>query len=104
VEMLLIFAFGRPDILPVDDFGVREGWRRLQKLDVQLKPKVMAAVGEAWSPYRSTATWYLWRAAEEGRTIKQPGALPTVAPVAKTPTPSPRKPPVARRAASARRP
>jgi DNA-3-methyladenine glycosylase II len=103
VEMLLMFAFGRPDILPVDDFGVREGWRRLMKLDAQLKPKAMAAVGEAWSPYRSTATWYLWRAAEEGKTIKQPGALPDAAPAAETPTASPRKPRVARRVASARR-
>ena len=104
VEMLLMFTFGRPDILPVDDFGVREGWRRLQKLDAQPRPKALAAIGEAWSPYRSTATWYLWRAAEEGKTIKQPGALPTPTPAAETPTTSPRKRSVARRVANVRRP
>ena len=45
VEMLLIFTFGRPDILPVDDFGVREGWRRIQGLDSQPRPKALAALG-----------------------------------------------------------
>ncbi len=71
VEMLLIFTLGRPDILPVDDFGVREGWRLIQKLDAQPRPKELWAVGEAWAPYRSTAAWYLWRAADEGKKIKQ---------------------------------
>ena len=64
VEMLLMFALGRPDVLPVDDFGVREGWRVLKNLDTQPKPKALAQLGAAWSPYRSTAAWYLWRAAE----------------------------------------
>jgi DNA-3-methyladenine glycosylase II len=72
VEMLLIFTFGRPDVLPVDDFGVREGWRRLQQLNVQPRPKALAALGEVWAPYRSTAAWYLWRAADEGKKIKPP--------------------------------
>jgi DNA-3-methyladenine glycosylase II len=71
VEMLLIFTLGRPDVLPVDDFGVREGWRLLQKLPVQPRPKQLAAIGEAWSPHRSTAAWYLWRASDEGKRIKQ---------------------------------
>ncbi len=71
VEMLLIFTLGRPDVLPVDDFGVREGWRLIQKLDAQPRPKELWAVGEAWAPYRSTAAWYLWRAADEGKKIKQ---------------------------------
>ena len=68
VEMLLIFNLGRPDILPVDDFGVREGWRVLKKLQEQPKPKALAAIGEAWSPHRSTAAWYLWRAADMAKT------------------------------------
>jgi DNA-3-methyladenine glycosylase II len=72
VEMLLIFTLGRPDVLPVDDFGVREGYRMLHRLEKQPKPKELAAIGEAWAPYRSTATWYLWRAADEGKKIKQP--------------------------------
>jgi DNA-3-methyladenine glycosylase II len=70
VEMLLMFTLGRPDILPVDDFGVREGWRVLKALDAQPKPKVLAEIGKAWSPYRSTAAWYLWRAVEEGKAPK----------------------------------
>ena len=70
VEMLLMFTLGRPDILPVDDFGVREGWRVLKALDAQPKPKALAEIGKAWSPYRSTAAWYLWRAAEEGKAPK----------------------------------
>jgi DNA-3-methyladenine glycosylase II len=67
VEMLLMFTLGRPDILPVDDFGVREGYRILYELTEQPKPKELAAIGEAWSPYRSTAAWYLWRAVDEAR-------------------------------------
>ena len=74
VEMLLIFTLGRPDILPVDDFGVREGYRRLKRLAVQPRPKELAVRGLDWAPYRSTAAWYLWRAAEEGRPVK-PSAL-----------------------------
>ena len=68
VEMLLMFNLGRPDILPVDDFGVREGWRVLKKLQAQPKPKELKVIGEAWSPHRSAAAWYLWRASELGRT------------------------------------
>jgi DNA-3-methyladenine glycosylase II len=67
VEMLLIFTLGRPDILPVDDFGVREGYRVLFGLDVQPKPKALAELGLVWSPHRSMATWYLYRAVEEAR-------------------------------------
>jgi DNA-3-methyladenine glycosylase II len=73
VEMLLMFSLGRPDVLPVDDFGVREGYRLLHGLDAQPKPKELAALGRIYAPFRSTAAWYLWRAAEEGKTIKQPG-------------------------------
>mgnify|MGYP006175657443 CR=1 FL=1 len=54
------------------DFGVREGYRKLHTLETQPKPKELAAIGEMWSPWRSVASWYLWRAADEGRTIKQP--------------------------------
>lgn len=72
VEMLLIFTLGRPDVLPVDDFGVREGWRRIKGLEQQPRPKELAAVGEAWAPWRSTAAWYLWRAADEGKKVPNP--------------------------------
>lgn len=77
VEMLLIFTLGRPDILPVDDFGVREGYRVAAGLAEQPKPRALAAIGEAWSPHRTTASWYLWRAADlakEGR-FRQPKAI-----------------------------
>jgi DNA-3-methyladenine glycosylase II len=70
VEMLLIFGLGRPDVLPVDDFGVREGYRVLSGLDAQPRPRAMAEIGAAWAPFRSYATWYLWRAAEEARKVK----------------------------------
>ncbi len=72
VEMLLIFTLGRPDVLPVDDFGVREGFRILHGLDAQPKPRALGEHGAVWAPYRSTAAWYLWRAADEHKAIKQP--------------------------------
>ena len=61
VEMFLIYSLARPDILPVDDFGVREGYRLLKSLDVAPTPKAMALIGHAWSPHRTAAAWYLWR-------------------------------------------
>lgn len=67
VEMLLIFTLGRPDILPVDDFGVREGWKVAAGLEVQPKPKELAAIGESWAPWRSVAAWYLWRTADAAK-------------------------------------
>ena len=72
VEMVLIATLGRPDVLPADDFGVREGWRLINGHDAQPRPKELAAIGEAWAPYRSTAAWYLWRAADEGKKVKMP--------------------------------
>ncbi|MBV9653637.1 MAG: DNA-3-methyladenine glycosylase 2 family protein [Acetobacteraceae bacterium] len=72
VEMLLIFTLGRPDVLPVDDYGVRDGYRLLFALAQQPKPKELAAIGTAWAPFRSTAAWYLWRASDEGKRIKAP--------------------------------
>ena len=77
VEMLLIFTLGRPDVLPVDDFGVREGYRRAYGKHVQPKPRALLALGERWRPYRSGAAWYLWRAAGEPRKPAKPrGARP----------------------------
>jgi DNA-3-methyladenine glycosylase II len=67
VEMLLIFTLRRPDVFPVDDFGVREGYRLLHGLEAQPKPKALAQIGEAFAPYRSTAALYLWRAADAGK-------------------------------------
>jgi DNA-3-methyladenine glycosylase II len=76
VEMLLIFRLGRQDVLPVDDYGVRKGFARMRKLKELPKPKELMEYGERWRPYRSVASWYLWRAAD----MK---ALPMVAAAAK---------------------
>ncbi len=64
VEMLLIFRLGRPDVLPVDDFGVRNGYRLAYARAGMPTPKELARIGEMWAPWRSVAAWYLWRAAD----------------------------------------
>lgn len=71
VEMLLIFSLGRPDVFPVDDFGVREGWRIIKSLPEQPKPKAFAESSKILSPYRSVASWYLWQAANQARDAKK---------------------------------
>ncbi len=70
VEMLLIFQLGRPDVLPADDFGVRNGFRHAYRLPELPKPNELLAFGERWRPYRTTAAWYLWRAADASRIKK----------------------------------
>ncbi len=65
VEMLLMFTLGRPDVLPVDDFGVREGFKIAYRRRQQPTPKQLRRYGERWQPYRSVAAWYLWRATEQ---------------------------------------
>ena len=64
VEMLLIFQLGRPDVLPVDDFGVRNGFRLAYGLSSMPTPKDVMQYGERWRPYRTAAAWYLWRAVD----------------------------------------
>jgi len=76
VEMLLIFRLGRPDVLPVTDYGVRKGFaltfqrvpksRPLEAADLP-KPDVVFRRGQRWAPYRSVASWYLWRACDLAR-------------------------------------
>ena len=61
VEMLLIYTLERTDILPADDFGVRDGYRRLKGLSDAPKPRAMSELGATWSPHRTAAAWYLWR-------------------------------------------
>jgi len=63
-HMLLMFSLGRPDVLPVGDYGVRKGARRLYGLAELPTPRELEALAEPWRPYRSIASWYLWRAAE----------------------------------------
>jgi DNA-3-methyladenine glycosylase II len=67
VEMLLIFTLRRADIFPVDDFGVREGFRVLHGLPAQPKPKPFAEMGKIYAPYRSLAALYFWRAADAAK-------------------------------------
>jgi methylated-DNA-[protein]-cysteine S-methyltransferase len=62
VEMLLIFRLGRPDVLPIDDYGVRKGFQRLVRAKELPSRADLAKRGERWRPYRSAASWYLWRA------------------------------------------
>jgi DNA-3-methyladenine glycosylase II len=76
VEMLLIFRLGRPDVLPVTDYGVRKGYaltfqrlpksRALAAKDLP-KPDVLFKRGKRWTPFRSVASWYLWRACDLAR-------------------------------------
>lgn len=81
VQMLLMFHFGRPDVLPVDDFGVRHGFRLAYGLKGLPRPKALLAFGERWKPHRSAAAWYMWRAIElhrEGKLPKRIGRAPRV--------------------------
>jgi DNA-3-methyladenine glycosylase II len=75
VEMLLIFQLRRPDVLPVDDFGVRNGFRLAYRLRGMPTPGALATFGERWGPHRSAAAWYLWRAVD----LEREGRLPRCA-------------------------
>ncbi|MGD0733808.1 MAG: DNA-3-methyladenine glycosylase 2 family protein [Terracidiphilus sp.] len=82
VEMLLIFRMGRPDVLPVTDYGVRKGFaltfqripksRALEAADLP-KPEVLLKRGKKWAPFRSVASWYLWRACDLARNTQPAG-------------------------------
>jgi DNA-3-methyladenine glycosylase II len=67
VEMMLMFQLSRRDVLPVDDFGVRNGFRLAYGLKGMPTPRALAQFGERWKPWRSIAAWYLWRACELAR-------------------------------------
>ena len=74
VEMLLIFQLGRPDVLPVDDFGVRNGFRIAYKRPMPT-PQELLRYGERWRPYRTAAAWYLWRAVDQAKALQAVTAL-----------------------------
>jgi len=95
-EMLLIFRLGRPDVLPVDDYGIRKGFAVAFKKRELPARKDVERRGARWKPYRTVASWYLWRAAERAK--KKAPATPrgTRAPRAGTP-PGDRGAPSARR-------
>lgn len=64
VEMFLIFRLGRPDVLPIHDLGVKKGWSITYGKKHMPKPKELLAFGERWRPYRTVASWYMWRACQ----------------------------------------
>ncbi len=63
-QMLLIFRLGRPDVMPANDYGVRKGLAKAYKLDDLPSPKELLGYAEKWRPYRTVASWYLWRVLE----------------------------------------
>ena len=78
VEMFLIFRLGRPDVLPIHDYGVQKGWAITYRKKSIPKPKELLKFGERWRPYRTVASWYMWRAVQlagpAARKITKPNA------------------------------
>ena len=76
VEMFLIFRLGRPDVLPIHDYGVQKGWAITYRKRKIPKPKQLLKFGERWRPYRTVASWYMWRAVQlagkDARKITKP--------------------------------
>jgi 3-methyladenine DNA glycosylase/8-oxoguanine DNA glycosylase len=75
VEMLLMFRLGRPDVLPASDYGVRNGFRLTYGKRALPTPKQILAHGERWRPYRSVASWYMWRAVDLEREKNKNGKM-----------------------------
>jgi DNA-3-methyladenine glycosylase II len=63
-EMFLLFDLRRPDVWPVDDFGVRKGWTLIHQLAAMPTPRELRTLGDSLRPYRSAAAWYCWRAGD----------------------------------------
>ena len=63
-EMFLLFHLRRPDVWPVDDFGIRKGYASIHGLPTPPTPKALDQLGEIYRPYRSVAAWYCWRAVD----------------------------------------
>ena len=72
VEMMLMFRLGRPDVLPVDDLGVRKGAQRVDRSEAMPTPRELAARGERWGPWRTHASLYLWRVADAAAGGREP--------------------------------
>ena len=75
VEMMLMFQLGRPDVLPVGDFGVCNGFRLAYGLRAMPTPRALAVYGERWTPHRTAAAWYLWRAVDLARAGRLPAPV-----------------------------
>jgi DNA-3-methyladenine glycosylase II len=81
VQMLLMFHLGRADVMPADDFGVRNGFRLAYGLKGMPRPRALLAWSARWAPYRSAAAWYLWRAVDlhqQGKLPKRVGRAPRI--------------------------
>jgi DNA-3-methyladenine glycosylase II len=65
VQMFLMFRLGRPDVLPIRDLGIQKGFQHVYGLKDTPKPQAILEHGERWRPYRSIASWYLWRAVDQ---------------------------------------
>ena len=72
VEMMLMFRLGRPDVLPVDDLGIRKGAQKVDRQEAMPTPKELLARGAKWGPYRTYASLYLWRIADSADEVKKP--------------------------------
>jgi DNA-3-methyladenine glycosylase II len=68
-EMFLIFCLGRPDVLPVGDLGIRKAIQRVYSLPELPTPSTILAISHPWKPYRSVATWYLWKSMSKFNSI-----------------------------------
>jgi DNA-3-methyladenine glycosylase II len=80
-QMLLMFHFARPDVMPADDYGVRNGFRLAYGLKGLPKPNALLAYAERWKPWRTAAAWYLWRAVDlhqQGKLPKRSGRAPRI--------------------------
>jgi DNA-3-methyladenine glycosylase II len=80
-QMLLMFHFGRPDVMPADDFGVRNGFRLAYGLKGLPKARALLDYAERWKPYRSAGAWYLWRAVDlhrQGKLPRRAGRAPRI--------------------------
>lgn len=108
-QMLLMFRLRRADVLPSDDFGVRKGFQLAYGLKRMPLPKALLAYGERWKPFRSAASWYLWRAVElhaRGELPPRAGKAPRIAQLKPKIGTKTKRPPKAKAAAkrTARRP
>src|SRR5580693_1757875 len=92
VEMFLIFRLGRPDVLPIHDLGVKKGWSITYGKKHMPKPKELLAFGERWRPYRTVASWYMWRACHRAGNAAMRKIRPAKVRRKTNHAPAPRKP------------
>jgi len=94
VQMMLMFQLGREDVLPINDYGVRNGFRLVYRRRALPTPGDLQRYGERWAPYRSAAAWYLWRAIDlqqaGGADLKALPAAPRSAGARRRPRPGAR--------------